>query len=86
VCCAHAAQIDAYLTQSAWTSKPSVKVTTITVEDACSAGDALRQVHRLQLVRSDPFVLISGDVVSNLPLANVIKEHKVLPTPSPISV
>jgi hypothetical protein len=61
VCCAHAEQIDAYLKSSSWPSRaPHVRVHTITVEDAFSAGDALRRVHQLSLVRSDPFILISG--------------------------
>ena len=77
VCCAHATQIDAYLASSPWSQRTrEVKVTTITVEDAFSAGDALRRVRALALVRSDPFVLISGDVVSNMELSSVIREHK----------
>jgi len=77
VCCAHAAQIDAYLASSPWSQRArEVKVTTITVEDAFSAGDALRRVRALALVRSDPFILISGDVVSNMELSSVIREHK----------
>ncbi len=33
-------------------------------QDAFSAGDALRRVHQLSLVRSDPFILISGTRVA----------------------
>jgi translation initiation factor eIF-2B subunit epsilon len=76
VCCSHAAQIDSYLKSSSWTQRSSVRVSTIVVEDAFSAGDALRRIHQLQVIRSDPFVLISGDVVSNIELHPIIKEHK----------
>eukprot|EP00501_MAST-03F_sp_TOSAG23-6_P002599 GSMAST32.ASY1.ANO1.2740.1 assembled CDS len=41
-----------------------------------SAGDALREVDRRQIVKSDPFVLVSGDVVSNINLRNVVEVHK----------
>ena len=41
-----------------------------------SAGDALRELDREGHIRSDPFVLVSGDVITNIDLASVIKEHE----------
>lgn len=41
-----------------------------------TAGDALREIDRQQLVRSNPFVLMSGDVVANVDLPAAIEEHK----------
>ena len=41
-----------------------------------SAGDALRELDNDGLIRSDPFVLVSGDVIANVDLATVIKEHE----------
>ena len=40
-----------------------------------SAGDALRELNELQLIKSD-FVLIPGDVVANFELAPIIAAHK----------
>jgi translation initiation factor eIF-2B subunit epsilon len=40
------------------------------------AGDALREMDSLGLIRSNPFVLISGDVVSTVNLAAVVAAHK----------
>ena len=38
--------------------------------------DALRELDQTGLIRSDPFVLVSGDVITNIDLASVIKEHE----------
>jgi translation initiation factor eIF-2B subunit epsilon len=52
-----------------------IKVTVV-INDACvSVGDALRDLEGKATIRSD-FVLIYGDVVSNLKLANVVDEHR----------
>lgn len=41
-----------------------------------SAGDAIRELDVKHVIRSDPFILISGDVISNVNLRPVIEEHK----------
>lgn len=41
-----------------------------------SPGDALRELDGLGKVRSDPFILINGDVVSNMDLNKAITFHK----------
>lgn len=46
----------------------------ITSNNCLSAGDALRDIDQRGVVRSDPFVLVSGDVVSNIDLKSVIKQ------------
>lgn len=44
---------------------------------AClSQGDALRELDALGMVRSDPFILINGDVISNMDLKKAIAFHK----------
>lgn len=58
--------LQTYLNNSKWPSTISVKC--ITSSACLSAGDALRELDALNIVRSDPFVLISGDVISNLKL------------------
>lgn len=46
----------------------------ITSNNCLSAGDALRDIDQRGVVRSDPFILVSGDVVSNIDLKSVIKQ------------
>ena len=44
---------------------------------AClSQGDALRELDALGVIRSDPFILINGDVISNMDLKKAIAFHK----------
>ena len=74
-CCAHAAQIEAYLRNSRWTGAPSFAVHTIVSTDCLSVGEALRLVDQRNVVRGD-FVLVSGDTVSNMSLATVLAEHR----------
>ncbi|XP_048578776.1 translation initiation factor eIF-2B subunit epsilon isoform X2 [Nematostella vectensis] len=75
-CCAHADQIKEHLRKSKWFSvRSSCVIHTIVVEDCLSTGDALREIDRKSLIRSD-FVLVSGDVVSNMKLDKVLQEHK----------
>ena len=50
-------------------------VSVITSENCFSAGDALRHVDTLDVIKDD-FVLISGDVISNIKLGEVVKKHK----------
>lgn len=49
----------------------------ITSNNCLSAGDALREIDHKGVVRSDPFVLVSGDVVSNINLKSVIKQVNI---------
>ena len=44
--------------------------------NTASLPHALAQVDSMSLIRSDPFVLISGDVISNMNLGAVISAHK----------
>lgn len=77
-CCAHSGQIKEHLEKSRWNSKSSpVKIQTIVSEDCPSVGDALRNIDSLALIRSD-FILVSGDLVSNMDLKEVIAKHKKL--------
>ncbi|KAK2559316.1 Translation initiation factor eIF-2B subunit epsilon [Acropora cervicornis] len=64
-CSAHADQVKKHISQSKWTGGRSpCDVKTIVVEDCFSS-----------LLKSD-FVLVSGDVVSNMKLEQVFQEHK----------
>ena len=76
VSCSHASIIEEYLNQSIWMKKSSkLKVQIVRAEHAFSVGDALRQVDSLGEIQGD-FVLISGDVISNIKLEQVLKAHK----------
>lgn len=50
-------------------------VTTIVSQELLSVGDALRDLDSKQLLQSD-FILVSGDVVSNMNLELALNEHK----------
>jgi len=74
VCVWHADVIQNYINNSKWPSTISVRC--INSTSCLSAGDALRELDSLGLVRSDPFILISGDVISNMDLKKAIAFHK----------
>eukprot|EP01135_Chromosphaera_perkinsii_P012451 Nk52_evm62s2657 gene=Nk52_evmTU62s2657 len=52
-----------------------VQLTPIMSQECLSVGDALREIDQLSLIRSD-FVLVSGDVVSNMKFDKVLEEHR----------
>jgi translation initiation factor eIF-2B subunit epsilon len=75
-CCAHADQIRAYLHDSKWTKPNSPLDVQILFSEGCfSTGDMLREIDSRSLIRSD-FVLVSGDLVSNMDLEGAIREHR----------
>lgn len=75
-CCAHADQIRRHLQTSKWTKPNSpLDVQIIILEGCLSTGDALREIDSRSLIRSD-FVLVSGDLVSNMDLERAVREHK----------
>lgn len=53
---------------------PAWKVRIITSNNCLSAGDALREIDQRGVIRSDPFILVSGDVVSSIDLKPVIQQ------------
>jgi len=57
-------------------SGSNMQVTVILDASLTNAGDALREVDKRNLVQSDPFVLMFGDVVANVDLTDVIRVHK----------
>jgi translation initiation factor eIF-2B subunit epsilon len=67
--------------QSRWTETPNVVIRTIASTRCLSTGDALREIYNLQIISSD-FVLVSGDVISNMKLQPVLQAHRSLPTSS----
>ncbi len=75
-CCSHAEMIKKYLEESRWMQPTSpVKLRIIISEDCPSVGDALRNIDSQSLIQSD-FVLVSGDLVANMELKEMIERHK----------
>jgi len=53
-----------------------MQVTIVRDGSLTNAGDALRELDKRNLVQSDPFLLLHGDVVTNVDLKQALKEHK----------
>ncbi|KAJ6263745.1 hypothetical protein Dda_2315 [Drechslerella dactyloides] len=75
-CCAHADMIQQYIQNSKW-SRPSSPFDIHIVESpsSTSVGDVMRELDQTGLIKTD-FILISGDIVSNVPLQPILEEHK----------
>jgi translation initiation factor eIF-2B subunit epsilon len=67
--------IEAYLQASPFSS--TMKISVVKDTNCGNPGDALREIDKRGLIRSDPFVCVSGDVVANVDISTVIEEHKV---------
>ncbi len=64
------------LSSSKWGGDSSpMEVTTVVSEDCLSVGDALRDIDAKSLIQSD-FVLVNGDIISNVRLKPIIDAHK----------
>lgn len=61
---------------SRWNEKSSPCTVTPVISEGCmSMGDALRDIDAKNVIRSD-FILIYGDVVSNIKLQSILEDHK----------
>ncbi|EDO18139.1 hypothetical protein Kpol_1031p45 [Vanderwaltozyma polyspora DSM 70294] len=76
VCSAHADQIIEYIENSKWNLPWSpFKVTTIMSPESRSIGDAMRDIDNRGIITGD-FILISGDLVTNIEFDKVLEFHK----------
>lgn len=75
-CTHHVEQIEAFIREKSQVAK-RIDVQCLSSPSCITAGDALREIDRQQLIQSNPFVLMSGDVVANVDLPAAIEEHKV---------
>ncbi len=57
-------------------SRSSMQIYIVRDSSVCDAGGALRELYNKNLIKSDPFILMSGDVVTNADIGPVMKEHK----------
>ncbi|THU86422.1 nucleotide-diphospho-sugar transferase [Dendrothele bispora CBS 962.96] len=77
ICRSHAEQVKSTIAESRW-SKPGsgIKIMPImTAKETFSPGDAMRDIYTRGLVTGD-FVLVMGDLVSNVKINEVVKAHK----------
>jgi len=76
-CCSHANEIREYIRSSKWSQSKecSIQLLISSSENCISFGDALREIDREGLIRSD-FLLVPGDLISNVKLRAHIEEHK----------
>jgi translation initiation factor eIF-2B subunit epsilon len=75
-CRAHADQIKQYISKSRWSKPTSTMHIQIVVNNECmSMGDALRDIDARSIIHGD-FVLVCGDVVSNMNLSQALYAHK----------
>lgn len=59
------------------TTTTGMKVTVIEDPNCSNAGDALRELDRRDLIKSDPFILLQGgDIVTNVDIAPALELHK----------
>ncbi|KAK1732435.1 translation initiation factor eIF-2B subunit epsilon [Skeletonema marinoi] len=59
----------------AWSSKLTIHLLRFT--DCTNTGDALRELDRKNVIKSDPFILMQGDVVTNVDLREVMEQHAI---------
>ncbi len=59
----------------AWSSKLTIHLLRFT--DCTNTGDALRELDRKNVIKSDTFILMQGDVVTNVDLREVMEQHAV---------
>ena len=57
---------------------PTPLIRIISDQSIANAGDSLRELDQLNILTSDPFILVSGDVIANLDLKPILKHFKEL--------
>jgi translation initiation factor eIF-2B subunit epsilon len=72
----HTEQVEKYIDESKWRLKTSpFKKFTFLKSAAASVGDVMRDLDQKGLVAGD-FLVVSGDVVSNIPISEAMARHK----------
>ncbi|KAG7196198.1 uncharacterized protein KQ657_000210 [Scheffersomyces spartinae] len=76
MCSSHADQIQHYIEKSRWNGPQSpFHITTIMALESRSVGDAMRDLDSRGLISGD-FLLVSGDVVTNIDFEKALQFHK----------
>jgi len=73
-CTTKAEQVKAWLEASEW-ADGGMRVHTIVGSNATSTGDVLRELDVMGVIKGD-FILMNGDVVSNLDLRDAVEAHR----------
>jgi len=68
-------EVEAHILQNAW-AQSSIQVTVVKDSSLTNAGDALRELDKRNLVKSDPFILMYGDTVTNVDIVPALEVHK----------
>ena len=75
-CRSHSDQLKQYLNKSRWSKATStMHIQVVTSPECSSLGDALRDIDSKAIIQGD-FILVSGDVVSNMNLARALTVHR----------
>ncbi|KAG1827058.1 nucleotide-diphospho-sugar transferase [Suillus subaureus] len=77
ICRSHAELVKTAIKNSKW-SKPGAGlkiVPIVTAKETFTPGDAMRDIYTHGIITSD-FVLVTGDLVSNIRIGDVVREHK----------
>ena len=75
-CRAHADQIRQYIGKSRWSKATSTMHIQLVINTECmSMGEALRDIDARSMIHGD-FILVCGDVVSNVDLTDALTAHK----------
>ncbi|MCJ1420618.1 hypothetical protein MMC32_006976 [Xylographa parallela] len=75
-CGAHTEQVEQYINASKWKLSTSpFRTLTLLRSTATSVGDAMRDLDKRDLITGD-FLLVSGDVVSNLAIEPALAKHR----------
>ncbi|KAA6411212.1 MAG: translation initiation factor eif-2b epsilon subunit [Lasallia pustulata] len=75
-CGAHTDQVEEYISASKWKlSSSPFRTLTLLKSTATSVGDAMRDLDNRDLITGD-FLLVSGDVISNLPIEPALARHR----------
>ncbi|KAF9082310.1 hypothetical protein BGX29_002227 [Mortierella sp. GBA35] len=72
-CCSHSDKVKAFVKK--YEKSSNMKINTIVSQELMSVGDAMRELDAKQLIDTD-FILVTGDVVSNMKLDQVLEEHR----------
>ncbi|KAH9180602.1 nucleotide-diphospho-sugar transferase [Lactarius sanguifluus] len=77
ICRSHPEQVKAAIRNSKWSHPSSgLKIVPVmTAKETFSPGDAMRDIYTHGIITSD-FVLVSGDLVSNIHIDEVVRAHK----------
>ncbi|VEU24285.1 DEKNAAC105520 [Brettanomyces naardenensis] len=77
MCSAHADQIQEYIDHSKWVlpSSPFTKIQTVLSMESRSVGDSVRDIDARGVITGD-FILVSGDVITNMDLNKALSVHR----------